>query len=371
MIYFENYQKGLSGFNNHLIPYVFCISLSNFLDRDFYFDYEVPCVAPPVFAVTGKLKEKFKILIESERSNVSDMVEIPNRRRFEIDRQIENKITIPNPAATFISDRAFLERFGDTPIMNFFSLGRGQIIKEELQNFELIEFGDRTLVNATYYYFLSKVLKNDLLASSRIRYSNDLELLADKITLEIGRYNAIHLRLGDFLTSYLTDGYEIQTEKFRKCIQAAFTDDDRPIVIATDGLEEKELFKILIPEKKYIFLDELIFADFESEYSQLKFTDFNALSVINQIVCANAELFVGTCRSTFTSIIHRLRQERWSKKDFNFFPDKRIEKITNAEFRIEPDQQGFFDWNRFSVFNEYYEYPCWMREWDFDLTSLP
>ena len=57
MIYFENYKRGRgTGLNNHVIPYTFCSALSNFLDRDFYFDSEIPTNVPPPFAVikTGR-----------------------------------------------------------------------------------------------------------------------------------------------------------------------------------------------------------------------------------------------------------------------------------------------------------------------------
>ena len=89
MIYFENASHGNEGFNTHVMSWTFCISFSNFLDRDFFFDFEIPCSTPPAFATLDPFKDRFKILMESERSLVTDLVIIPNRRVFEIDRAFD------------------------------------------------------------------------------------------------------------------------------------------------------------------------------------------------------------------------------------------------------------------------------------------
>ena len=92
MIYFENHRKGAAGLNNHVIPYTLCISLSNFLGMDFFFDFEHPSSYPPDYAANGDEQDKFEILMKSPRSLVSDLVKIPNRRVYEVDRERENKI---------------------------------------------------------------------------------------------------------------------------------------------------------------------------------------------------------------------------------------------------------------------------------------
>lgn len=370
MIYFQNHHNGFAGLNNHVIPFTLCISLSNFLERDFYFDHELPCTTPPAFAITGKLKDKFQIIMSSPRSKVSDLLKIPNRRRTEVDRDIVNKISIPDVSKVFLSETDYFATIGTTPIKDFFSLGREPLIREELQNFELIEFGDNSLVNASYFYFLDPSAKNSVLNSIKINYLNELELISDRISNELGAFNAIHLRLGDFLDFYDHDGFSVNIEKFRRSINTIFSENDFPILIATDDLEKKELFQQLIGDRQIKFIDELIFSDFERSFLDLEFTDFNVLSVINQLICSNADQFIGTCRSTFTSIIHRLRQERYGKTEFDFFPDRRTERLMGSDLRMKPDQHGFFDWNRYSAFSEYYAYPCWMREWNYDLTSL-
>src|SRR5437870_4368241 len=90
-LYFENSSFGKEGLNTHVLAWTMCISLSNFLDTDFYFDYEIPCSTPPDYASHPDYKDRFGILLESDRSLVSDLMSIKNRRVFEIDRTVENK----------------------------------------------------------------------------------------------------------------------------------------------------------------------------------------------------------------------------------------------------------------------------------------
>jgi hypothetical protein len=69
-------------------------------------------------------------------------------------------------------------------------------------------------------------------------------------------------------------------------------------------------------------------------------------------------------------VIHRIRQERYRKRDFCFFPDDRVARLLDADLRIVPDRHGFFDWNRYSVFSENQNAMSWMREWDHDLSAI-
>ena len=372
MIYFENYKKGEAGFNNHLVPYTLCASLSNFLERDFFFDFECPPYTPPEFAVKGDERHKFKLLMESRRSLVSDLVKLPNRRVYEIDRDTPNKIRLEDLFLTFLTTSEQKAKYGDTMIWNFFGLGREAITREYLQEFDLIEVGERGgLVNATFFYFLRRPEKNELLDSVRISYSDDLEKLSKKISDQIGLYNAVHLRLGDFRTAYDYDGFKINVGRFARYFDEMMPDKTVPVLVATDGLHEKELFAELLKPFKYRFIAEMVFEEYGRDFREMEFTDFNALSVIDQITCANSDIFIGTCRSTFTSVIHRLRQERHGKTDFNFVPDERIARLLTPDYKIRADSGGFFEWNRYSIFSEHYQYPAWMREWNYELTSLP
>jgi hypothetical protein len=370
MIYFENYLKSDAGFNNHVVAYTLAISLAALLERPFYFDFEFPSTVPPDFAFQPELHKKFKILLDSPRSLVSDLIQTPCRRAREINRDKKNKIVIADVIERFVTTEKLRRKFGGTRLEKFFSLGREAVTIEHLQSFDLIEIGEQSMCNASYFYFLERADKRRVLESAQIEYLPEIESLAARIAEQIGAANAIHLRLGDFLKFFEHDGYRLTAEDCRRYLQANVPDKSLPFVVATDGLHEKDFFSQIFADWKYLFLDEIIFGDFAAEFRELPFTDFNVLSIINQLLCARAEIFVGVCRSTFTSVIHRLRQERYGKKDFLFFPESRIRRLLNADFRIAPDSAGFFDWNKYSPFYECLRYPAWMREWDFDLTAI-
>lgn len=370
MIYFENASRGEEGLNTHVVSYTMCISLSNFLGRDFFFDYEIPCSTPPDYASRPEFREKYKLLLDSPRSLVSQLVQIPNRRVFEIDRSVENKAAFQMIYSHFATTEAMKERFEGTIVWDSFSVGRIPQTREALDERDLIEWTHTKLANPAAFYFLGRDEKRALLDSVKVKYATSIERLAAEISLDTGPFYAAHLRLGDYPRNYGIDGYTVDPAKFRSYLAGVFTDDSLPILIATDGLHEKEVFAKLLDGYRFEFIDEIVFEYYRRQYGELEFTDFNALSIINQLLCSSAEAFVGTYRSTFTSIIHRIRQERYGKTDFEFFPDEKVAKLLNADGRIAPDRSGFFDWNRYSVFSEDHSSMAWMREWNHELTAI-
>ncbi len=370
MIYFENASRGAEGLNTHVLSYTMCISLSNFLDRDFYFDYEIPCSTPPAYAFEPQFKDKFRLLIESPRSHVSHLVEIPNRRLSEIDRTVRKKIEYQLLYSHFATTEEMKRRFEGTIVWDSFGVGRLCQTREELVEYDLIEWTHTKLSTPSVFFFLNRAEKRTLLDSVKIRYRKSIEQLADRIAADVGPHHAIHLRLGDYFENYSSDGYAVNVERFKKYAQRVFGDDGLPILIATDGLQERQTFADIFEGYRYIFIDELVFDEYRSGYSELEFTDFNVLTILNQLLCSSAASFIGTYRSTFTGIIHRLRQERYRKADFEFFPDEKVARLLDSNLRIAPDRSGFFDWNRYSVFAEDHNSMSWMREWNHELSSI-
>ena len=370
MIYFENASYGEEGFNTHVMSFTLCIALSNFLARDFEFDFEVPSSSPPDFALKPPFANKYRILLESKRSNVSDLVKIPNRRVNKVDRTVTSRLELQLVYSHFFTTEEIKDRFAGTMIWDSFSMGRRGHTREELVGFELIDWTHTKLSTPAYFFFLPKQEKRALLGSVKLQYLDEIEKLAVQVLAGLGQFNAAHLRIGDFLKNYSSDDYSINVERFRDYANGNFTDPSLPVMVATDGLTEKESLRAIFPATELVFIDEFIFENYGDRFKDLPFTDFNVLTVLNQLICSHAETFIGTFRSTFTSIIHRLRQERFSKKDFNFFPDGRVMKQIGAELKIVPDRPGFFDWNRYSALAPDHISAAWLREWDHDLTAL-
>ena len=370
MIYFENSPGRPEGFNTHVLRYTMAMALSNFLDRDFYFAGDDPSNTPPDYAVSGPYAEKFAILLDSPRSNVTDLVVTPNRRVYSVDRDAANKLEIEVLMSYFFTTEGLKSRFENSFIWNAFGVGRFALTREELQEYDLMEFTHQTLSNPAYAFFLPRAEKNKLLASVRIRYIDEIESFVDALTNDIGPFYAVHVRLGDFLKTYEGELDRNLPDAYRHYVAATFPNRDLPVLVATNSLEEKEEFDRVFEDYRLIYIDELIFDSYGERYRDLPFTDFNVVTILDQLLCANAELFIGTYRSTFTSIIHRLRQERAGRKDFHFFPDQRVAKLIGESNILRPDQSGFFDWNRYTVFAQNHHDMSWRREWDHDLTSL-
>ncbi len=370
MIYYENASRGEEGFNTHVLSYTLAVSLSNFLERELYFAFEIPSSTPPDYVNNEKFRDRFAILVESERSLVSDLLVLPTRRVQEVDASLTRKLELQLVYSYFVTTEAMKQRFGGTMIWDSFSVGRIGLTKEHLQEFDLIEWTHTKLSHASVFYFLPRDEKNELLDTIQLRYIEPIEQLAVKIITQLGNFDAVHLRFGDFEEIYRSDDFTIDADVFADFARSAFPDRDIPIVIATDGLEEKEFFQRIFEAHQVIFIDELIFTDFFDDYRTLPFTDFNALTVLNQLICAAAGRFVGTYRSTFTGIIHRLRQERYARRDLDFFPDDKVMRVMTDDFRIVPDRQGFFEWNRYSAFAEEHSAIAWKREWDRQLSAI-
>jgi hypothetical protein len=255
-------------------------------------------------------------------------------------------------------------------LWNAFGVGRHALTREYLNSFDLVEWTHTKLTSPALFYLLPKVEKRELMRSVRLRYRDDIEALASRISAAAGDYDAIHLRLGDFLTNYKEDEYSVNVERFAKYTAKTFGDSGRRVLIATDGLHEKNLFRKLLSGFDYSFIDELIFDEYREDYNELEFTDFNSVTIINQLVCAAAVKFIGTYRSTFTGLIHRLRQERYGRRDFCFFPDDLVAKLLDENMTIRADRSGFFDWNRYSYFAQDHNHMSWMREWDHEHTLI-
>src|SRR5438045_2986298 len=133
-------------------------------------------------------------------------------------------------------------KFAESMIWNFFSLGRTGLVKEDLERFDVVEFGNNCIINPRFFFFLERAAKSQLLDPLAIRYLTELEELAAKITASFGKFNAIHLRLGDFVSFYGSDGYSVDAELFGRCLRAIFQDRNIPVLIATDSFQSKEIF---------------------------------------------------------------------------------------------------------------------------------
>jgi hypothetical protein len=352
------------------MSWTMAVTMSNFLDRDFVFSYEIPCSTPPDYASHPDYKDRFGVLMSSKRSLVSDLLDIPNRRIAEPDELPSQRLSYRGLFLFFATTQAMKDKFEGTFLWEAFGVGREALIREELMDADAVEWTHTILSSPSAFYFLPRAEKLALMDTAKIKFRDGIEDLASAIIGDVGNYSAIHLRLGDFLREYAADEYSVDLERFARYIEANLPDRELPVLIATDGLQEKELFSRLLAGYKTIFIDELVFGEYRERYLELEFTDFNVLTILNELICTAADEFIGTYRSTLSSIIHRMRQERFGKRNLMFFPDGKISTLLNADFKIVPDSPGFFDWNRYRSLSADQKDIGWRREWDHQYTMI-
>lgn len=114
-------------------------------------------------------------------------------------------------------------------------------------------------------------------------------------TANIGKYNAIHVRRGDFFIQYGHALETINTEDKLLSQVEKLLDPSVPLYIATDE-PNKEFFNELAKKYKIMFID-----DFFKDLSKLE------CAIVEQIICSQAEQFEGTIPSTYTKRINIMR----------------------------------------------------------------
>lgn len=127
------------------------------------------------------------------------------------------------------------------------------------------------------------------------RYKNQFYDLANRVKQEIGPYNAVHIRRNDFLKVREKELESVSTgEKILEKVEKLFNS-ELPLYVATDE-PDKDFFKELNQKYKIYFLN-----DFDYNISPLE------QAVVEQVICSQAEFFIGTYLSTFTKRINIMR----------------------------------------------------------------
>lgn len=220
----------------------------------------------------------------------------------------------------------------------------------------------RTFCNSTYFFLAHTKQKNKIkniisLIQPKLPYLN----LAKKIVKDLGRFNSIHVRLGDFKHWWVKTptGVEIANNI------ASVMKNDMPLVICTDNSHDRAYFAPITQcYSDSIFVDEYIQNEYKEELNQLPFNDASVIALISSLVASYGEVFTGSIYSTFTSAIHRRRLMRdpdlpilFSSNPF----DDRV-KMENCEFKST--DSGSFSWNRLAFPNpETSRANAWLREW--------
>ncbi len=175
------------------------------------------------------------------------------------------------------------------------------------------------------------------------RYKNKFYELSKKVKEKIGDYNSVHVRRNDFLICH---GDKLVPSDLLLEKLYAFFERSKPLYIATD---EKDLSFFDPVREKY---DIYFYKDFDFNTTSLE-TD-----VMDQVICAESDIFMGTYLSTYTKRINVMRGIESKQAD----DDMGINRILESRERIPKDiinpwskKMGGWGWNESS-------HPQWKLE---------
>lgn len=196
--------------------------------------------------------------------------------------------------------------------------------------------------------------------------------LAQRVARDLGTFNAVHLRRGDFKVTYGVTTLDRRPAEAIEAMDQLFSRKD-PLVIVTDERDDPFFTEIKLAYPDHHFVDWHILDNYGAAFAQLPQTDSLSLACLSQLVAAESKEFIGTMTSTFTGLIQRYRGNRGKPEAFRYLwnelPESHhdIERGRHAISECIPLDRGQmieqapgpYSWNRVSPLLN----PAWMREW--------
>lgn len=202
------------------------------------------------------------------------------------------------------------------------------VYDEQLQTVQVLHLMGEQVVSrflVPFYAFLYVELdKHDLwikrFVRDHLRYVDEIQCAAARIIASLrqvayhplhnptGSFDSMHIRRGDFQRAYsdiITSPDFVYTHNTN-----AMLHDDRVVYVATDE-KQKKWFQPLQAHYRLFFLNDFLYL--------LKGVDPSRHGMIDQVVAAAGDVFVGTYYSTFSAYINRIRGYRSQyRKDYGW-----------------------------------------------------
>ncbi len=379
-LYYTNYQSGNSGLSNGIMSIEIGVLLAFLTNRFLLLDGNV---SPPanIVAYDGRVENKVM-------SKVTDLIDIPvpwdEPDEGKLDgiesRELTNKSLMDS--IFYIPGTVDIE----SEDASFFARGRKNWLCEtdELFDVPLLRVSEKPLIKNSnrhrnnlgfysYFFYLDDENRHaayQMLA--RMQAKAPYAELARKVAADLGDFNAVHMRRGDFKVTYGVTVLDRHPWEAIDALDAHFKHDDR-LLICTDERDDPFFKDIKSTWKDHIFVDHHILDNHAKAFFDLPQHDSIALAYLSQLVAAESQDFIGTMTSTFTSVIQRLRGNRGKQEPFKFLwnelpePGERYERGRHPVSECVPLEDGImikefsgpYSWNRYNQCIN----PAWMREW--------
>ena len=187
-----------------------------------------------------------------------------------------------------------------------------------------------------FFYDRSKDIDVNL---SKFRFKQEYYDIAEKIAKHYGNFNGTQIRIMPDHHKY----YKFTQDTLNQGLDQ-FDNKSLPILCSIDDFNSN-----LIDKNKLILLEDIILGEFLKDFKQLRFQNRVTVALISALVMSMADDFVGTPFSTFSTMIHQLRNNNGDDR-FKYYPSK------NPVFDNKNTQGGHYSWSRLSV-------GTWERDW--------
>jgi hypothetical protein len=378
--YYTNYQSGGSGLSNGIMSIEVGVILAHLTNRLLVLDGNVP---PPANIVSydGRVSNL-------KPSRITDLLDMPVPW-VEPDAVALNGLESLELTGLSLMDLAiYYPRTLDLSTSDARSFARDRnhwlTVVGEHDEVPVLRLSEAPLVPGTrrhrhnlcsysYLFYLDPEVRRSVYRLlQRMQAKRPFAELAHRVARDIGPFNAVHLRRGDFKVTYGVTTLDRKPHEAIEAMDQVFGRKE-PLVIVTDERDDPFFMEIKLAYPQHYFVDWHILDNYGAEFAALPQTDSLSLAYLSQLVAGEAKEFIGTMTSTFTGLIQRYRGNRGKNEAFRYLwnelPDtyQDLERGRHAISECVPLDRGQmieqfpgpYTWNRVSQRLN----PAWMREW--------
>ena len=184
----------------------------------------------------------------------------------------------------------------------------------------------------------------------KIKVKSPYAKLARKISKDIGSFNSIHMRLGDW-TNFLYGGAvsdEARIDRLLDAINSSLNIPSNRMVISSNLRSDETIVFNRLRENfpDILILENFIEMNYSDELNKLPVYDKVVLGLLSALVCSEAENFWGCIGSTFTNFINRYRKDKPKYHDIMFFNIGNDPMQYDWDGSIKETEDGKYPWNR-------------------------